>query len=125
MNKQKYIATFWLALLFGSGLIIGMIAGPTTANGESKRRGILPEQRWIEQHRSRLINELDLTAEQLRLIEPVYAKSSGRLRKIRETMAGDIRQVVRENRRGLMEILTDKQIEHFKSLHSAKSDNSN
>ncbi|MEM7603329.1 MAG: hypothetical protein AAF357_18190 [Verrucomicrobiota bacterium] len=122
MNKQKVVATFWLVVLFGSGLIVGMTLSPATANGRSEPVGelyslALPEERWVQNHRS-LIAELDLSEEQLSLIDPVYERSSERLREVRETMAGSIKEVVRENRRSLMDILAPEQIESFKAIQT-------
>lgn len=121
MNKQRLIASFWLFLLFVSGLIVGMVFSPASANSAgqssvSEKRLLLPEQHWARNHRELLTSELDLTGEQLERIGPVYERSEERLREVRETMAGSIKEVVRENRRGLMEILTPEQIQQFKAI---------
>ncbi|MEM9015815.1 MAG: hypothetical protein AAGC68_02290 [Verrucomicrobiota bacterium] len=119
MNKQQLIATFWLVLLFGSGLLVGMSLSPTSAKGTGigqSRTGKPPEQRWVEHHRNLLVSELDLTNEQLALIDPVYSRTTERLRGVRETMVGSIKEAVRSTRRDLMQILTPEQVERFKVI---------
>ncbi len=123
MNKRQFIATFWLILLFGSGLLAGLALSPTNAHGvstmkELSGKGMLPEQRWVMHHRELLLSELDLSEEQLALVEPVYEQTSERLREVRETMLGNIKEVVRENRRGLMDVLTPEQIKRFAAIQA-------
>lgn len=121
MNKQKILAVFWLTILFASGLLAGSVLSPTPAHADVFSMGRLdrespPENRWVEQHRQLLVSELDLTEEQLSRIDPVYERSTERLRLVRETMASSIKEVVRENRRGLIEILTPEQVTQFKAV---------
>ena len=119
MNKQKCIAIIWLVLLFASGLTVGVCISPQNKIGKSRALISAPEQKWIQQHQYKLISNLDLTPEQLALIDPVYQQTSKRLRDVRENMTGEIRVVVKENRQALMKILTREQIDQFRSILSS------